>query len=213
MTRTAWVVVIGASLACCPRAVAQDNPILRKLLEQKIVEELSEHHSEETAWYQEKSKNKVKYFQTNLFGREIDKKVASWTEETKTWIWLEEPAKTLSVKLTQFTLRDGRAEFALTMRAKAGFRVWGRIPRLVKGNASGTVWLDTEIAGSATLGGEGLKDGRITKLDGKLSDLQFNNDLGSPFERLITETLNDRVKSKNEKLRGSVEKAINKVKI
>jgi len=185
---------------------------VRKLLERVIVGELNEHHSQDTAWYNEKRKDKQKLFQMNLFGREIDKKVASWTEESKTWFWLDNPKETLSLELTRFAIQDGRVEFALAARANAGFRVWGRIPRLVQGNASGTAWVKLAIEGSTAVGGGGLTDSRITKLDGKLRDLQFNNDLASPLEKLVTDALNDQVRDRNRKLRRSVEKAIDKVR-
>lgn len=207
----ASVVVLGGPRAV--RAADADNPILRKLIERKIREELNQHDSEDKAWYDEKSKDRVKYFQMNFFGREINRRVASWTEQSKTWVWLEDPEEKLALEVTHFAIRDGRVEFALSARAKAGFRVWGRIPRLAKGNASGTVWVKFEIEGSAALGGEGLKDSRITRLKANLSDLQFNNDLGSPFENLVVDALNNHVRKKNGKLCGSVEKAINRVEI
>jgi hypothetical protein len=201
------------ALPCMASASAADNPVLRKLLEQKIIEELSSHNSEETAWFDEKSKDREKVFQMNLFGREIDKRVASWTEQSKTWFWLVDPDRTLSIEMREFAIEEGRVRFALSARAKAGFRVWGRIPKLVKGNASGTVWVKFEIEGSAAIGGKGLEKSEITRLDGHFRDLQFTNDLASPLERLVTDALNDRVRDKNKKLRRSVQEAIDRVAI
>ena len=185
---------------------------MRNLLQKVIVNELKSHDSEQSAWYNDKSKDKKKVAQFNLFGREIDHKLASWTEESKTWFWIEDPDHTLSLTLSQLTINEQRVEFALSARAKAGFRVWGRIPRLGRGNASGTVWVEFDVAGSAAVGGGGLKEATITKLAGKLDDLQFNNDLASPLEKLVVDALNDHVRDKNDKLRASVEKAINRVK-
>jgi hypothetical protein len=193
-------------------AGAQDIPLVRTLLERVLRDELAAHDSEETAWYNDKTKDKIKYFQMNLFGREIDQRVASWTEETRSWIWIEKPAESLSLELEQFEVRDGRVHFAVHARAKLGFRVWGRIPRLVQGNASGTAHCNFTLAGSTTIAGGGLADSQITRLDGKLRELQFNNDLASPLEKLVTRALNDHVENKNKKLRTSVEKAINRVK-
>jgi hypothetical protein len=191
-------------------ARGQDTSLLRELLEQVIVAELASHDSQEKAWYNEKTKHKKKIVQFNLFGREIDQQVASWTEQSQTWIWLENPKDTLTLELHEFAIKDGRLQFSLATRAKAAFRVWGRIPRLAKGNASGTVWMNIEIEGSAAVSLGGLADSRITKLDGRLRDLQFNNDLGNPFESLVQDALNDHVRHKNKKLRASVEKAINR---
>jgi hypothetical protein len=191
---------------------AQDIPLVRSLLQRVIVDELASHSSEETAWYNDKTKDKTRYFQMNLFGREIDQRVASWTEETKSWIWIEKPAESLSLELEQFEVRDGRIHFAVHAKAKLGFRVWGRIPRLVQGNASGTVHSKFTLAGSTTIAGGGLADSQITRLDGKLRELQFTNDLASPLEKLVTGALNDHVENRNKKLRKSIEKAINRVK-
>ncbi|MGD9720048.1 MAG: hypothetical protein AB7O59_02400 [Pirellulales bacterium] len=192
---------------------AQDSLLLRKVVERAIVAEMKDHHSEQTAWYNEKSKDKQKIWQMNLFGREIDKRVASWTEQSQTWVWVEEPDKSLSVAVRQLAARGDRLEFAIDVRSKLGFRVWGRIPKLVRGNASGTLHATFSLEGSAAAGGGGLKDSRVTKLQGKLSDLQFNNDLASPLEKLVTDALNDHVRDKNEKLRTSIERAINRAKL
>jgi hypothetical protein len=204
--------LFGAALSSyCPRASGQDTPLLRKLLEQMIVAELASHDREEKAWYNEKTRHKKKIAQFNFFGREIDQQIASWTEQSQTWIWLEKPKDTLSFQLAEFTLKEGRVQFAVAVRAKAAFRVWGRIPRLAKGNASGTVWMKMNLVGSAAVGLGGLSDARITRLEGTMSDLQFTNDLASPLEDLVEDALNDHVKHKNKRLRASVEKAINRV--
>jgi hypothetical protein len=209
------VVISTVLLTACGMAGfarAQELPVVRNLLQKVIISELKSHDSQESAWYNEKSKDKKKVAQFNFFGREVDHKVASWTEESKTWFWIDDPDHTLSLTLSQLTIKEDRVEFALSARAKAGFRVWGRIPRLGKANASGTVWVEFDVAGSAAVGKGGLKDAQITKLAGKLNDLQFNNDLASPLERLVVDALNDHVRDKNDKLRASVEKAINRVK-
>ena len=164
-------------------ASAQDNPILRQLLEQKIVEELVKHDSEDTAWYNEKSKNKKKLLQMNLFGREIDKKVASWTEESKTWVWLQNPQEHLQVELKQFAIRDGRVEFALRATGKVRFKAWGRIQRLAQGAAGGNAWFEIEIGGSAALADNGLKDSSITTLAGTLGGLAIQQRPGRPLGR------------------------------
>jgi hypothetical protein len=193
-------------------APAQDLPLVRSLLQSMVIEELSSHDSEDSAWCDDHTKRKKKIFQMNFFGREIDQQVASWTEETKSWIWIEQPDESLSLELTQFEPRDGRLYFGLAGRAKLGFRVWGRIQRLAKGNASGTVHVKFTLEGSTSMANGGLADSQITNLQGKLRELQFNNDLASPLEKLVVNALNDHDQNKNKKLRRSVEKAIDRVK-
>jgi hypothetical protein len=190
-------------------AAAQDMPLLRGVLERVIVIELSSHDSEQSAWFNESRKDKQKWTKGKIFGRPM--KLASWTEESKSWIWLEEPDKTLSVKLERLAVNQGRAEFAAKARAKARFKVWGRIPKLAKGMAGGTVWLEMQIAGSAKLAGLSLADADIDTLQGTFSDLQFNNDLASVFEDLVEDSLNASIKRDNDKLRAKIERAINKV--
>ncbi len=200
-----WLALAGLA----PPAAAQDLPFVRKLFEQMLIEEMAEHDSQETAWYHEKSVDKKKWTSGKLLGRKI--RLASWTEQSKTWFWLENPQQTLSLEFERFAVRDARLEFALAAIAKARFRVWGRIPRLVRASASGTVRVRFEIEGSTAIGGGGLQDSRITKFEGRLDDLRFNNDLAHPFEDLVKDALNDYVKNKNKKMRRDVEKAIDRV--
>jgi hypothetical protein len=205
----------GVLLACWALAswiapvMGQDNPVLRSRLQQKIVEELAEHHSQETAWYSEKSVNKQKWTKGKLIGRPI--RLASWTEESKTWVWLEDPAR-LAVNLTRLEFRDGRVHFALTARGKARFKAWGRIPKLAKGMVGGTMDVEIDVAGSSALGTGGLTGSSVPTFTGRLHDLRFNNDLGHPFEDLVKDALNRYIENHSDKLRASMEKAIDRVK-
>ena len=207
-----WIavcLVFVAFLRGAAPAAAQDNPILRERLEQKIVEEMSKHTTEGTAWHNEKSKDKQKWVKTKVFKMRL----ASWTEESKSWIWLEDPAKHLTVKLNQFEIRDGRVHFSLTAVAMVRFKVFGRIPKLAKATVGGTVWTKFDINGSTALGDGHLEGSKINLLNGELKNLQFNNDLGNPLEPLVEDALNDHVRDRNEKLRTSVERAIDRVKL
>ena len=191
------------------QTLGQDNPVLRERLEQIIVEEMSKHDSEQTAWYNEKSKDRQQWIKTKLF----KVRLASWTEQSKTWIWLEDPRKHLTVKLDRFEIRDGRVNFSLSTIAMVRFKVFGRIPKLAKTMVGGTVWMKFDIDGSTALGDGHLEGSKINLLHGELRNLQFNNDLGSPLEPLVEDALNDHVRDRNEKLRQSVERAIDKVKL
>jgi hypothetical protein len=199
-------------LACCcvpAPAAAQDMPWIRKVLERALIEELSSHNSQDTAWYNEKSVDKKKWTSGKLLGRKI--RLASWTEQSKTWFWLVDPATTLNLSLTRFAVRDARLEFALTADAKAGFRVWGRIPKFAQASVGGTARIQFELEGSTAIGGGGLADSRITRFSGRLADLRFHNDLAHPFEDLVKDAMNDYAHDKNDKLRKSIEKAIDRV--
>jgi hypothetical protein len=188
------------------------NPLLRGLIEQKIVAELAEHDSEQTSWYKAKSKDKQQWMKANLFGRHVKVRLASWTEESKTWLWLEDPEKKLTVELREFSVSDGRVAFSLTADAKMHFKAWGHIPRLGQASAGGTTWLKIEIAGSAAVGAGRLEKAEVTTLKGEIRDLQFNNHLASPADNLVKDWLNAHVRNDNDHLREKLEKAINRVR-
>lgn len=203
------MLLLGVSLASVARG--QDNPILRSILERKLFEELAEHSTQETAWFNEKSKDRQKWTSGKLFGRPI--RLASWTEQSKSWIWLEDPKKTLTLKINQFTIQDGRLVFSVGATAQARFRVWGRIPKLIQANVGGTAHVYIDIAGSTTIGDGHLTDSKVTVFKVRMEDLQLNNDAAHPLEDLVKDALNDYANDKNEKLRTSVEKAINRIRL
>ncbi len=169
-----------------------------------------QHASEETAWYNEKSVDRQKWTSGKLLGKKI--RLASWTEQSKTWLWLENPAESLELELTRLAVVEGRAEFALRAVAKARFKAWGRIPKLAKGAVGGNVLAKFEIEGSTSMAGGGFGGTQVTKFKGELTDLRFNNDLAHPFEDLVKDALNDYAQDKNAKLRRSVEKAVDRVR-
>jgi len=206
--QAALVACLGLIVFAAP-AAAQDLPIVRKIFEQMLIAEMAAHDSQQTAWYKEKSVDKKKWTSGKLLGRKI--RLASWTEQSKTWFWLEAPQQTLSLQIERFAVRDARLEFAVAATAKARFRVWGRIPKLVRASASGSALVRFQIEGSTAIGGGGLQDSQVTKLAARLDDLRFNNDLAHPFEDLVKDALNDYVKDKNDKMRRDVEKAIDRV--
>jgi hypothetical protein len=205
----ASLIALLAWAALARPASAQELPLVRKLFERMLIEELAAHDSQESAWYHEKSVDKKKWTSGKLLGRKI--RLASWTEESKTWFWLKNPRETLSLEVQRFAVRDARLEFALAAVAKAQFQVWGRIPKLVRASASGSARIRFQIEGSTAIGGGGLQDSQITNFAGRLDDLRFNNDLAHPFEDLVKDALNDYVKNKNQKMRTDVERAIDRV--
>ena len=206
--RFVLALVLAAALA--PASSGQELTLVRKLFEQKLIEELSRHDSEDTAWYNEKSVDRQKWTSGKLLGRKI--RLASWTEQAKTWLWFEDPQATLSVELTRLAVNGGRLEFALRAVARrARFKAWGRIPKLAKAAVGGTVHADFEIVGSTAIAGGGLDGSQITTFHGGLRDLQFNKRAGEMFEDLVKDALNDYIADKNDKIRRSIEKAIDRV--
>ena len=140
-------------------------------------------------------------------------RLASWTEKTKTWFWLEEPAKTLKVAVKRLELRDGRVEFAVAAQAAGHFKSWGRIPKLAAAEVAGSVDVAFEVEGSAAIGDGHLQDSKITAFAGKLHGLRFDDELARPMESLVEATLNDYAVDKNTKVREALEKAINRVRV
>lgn len=191
-------------------ARAQDSPVLRERLSQLIVEELSQHNTLETAYHNKKSKPREKWTSGKVFGKPI--RLASWTEESETWFWFDDPASTLAVELKRLNVVDGKIEFALAIRGRARFKLYGRVPKLAKAAVGGSTWLNFELEGSAQVGPGKLENSQVTRLTGRLDDLQFNNDAAGPLENLVKDALNDYVEDRNDKVRRTVEKAMNRAK-
>lgn len=210
-TLARFVLALALSTSGLAAARAQEMTLWRGLLEQRLVEELASHDCEEAAYYNEKSVDRQKWSSGKLLGKKV--RLASWTEQSKTWLWFEDPASTLSVELTRLEVVEGRLEFALrVVAARARFKAFGRIPKLVKAAVGGTVHADFEIAGSTAIAGGGLDGSQITTFSGGLKDLRFNNDAAHPLEDLAKDALNDYLHDKNEKIRRSIEKAIDRVR-
>jgi len=189
---------------------AQDSPVLRERLSQLIIEELSQHNSQDTAYHSKKNKPREKWTSDKVFGKPI--RLASWTEETETWFWFDDPASTLSVELKRLNIVDGKIEFALVIQGRARFKLYGRVPKLAKAAVGGSTRLSFDLEGSALVGYGKLENSEITRLTGRLDDLRFNNGAAGAFENLVKDSLNDYIENRNEKVRGTVERAMNRVK-
>lgn len=205
------LLVFGLSTVGLSRGVAaQDSPVLRERLSQLIVEELSKHNSHDAAYHSKKTKPREKWTSGKVFGKPI--RLASWTEETETWFWFDDPASTLSVELKRLNVVDGRIEFALVIQGRARFKLYGRVPKLAKAAVGGSTRLSFDLEGSARVGYGKLEKSEITRLTGRLDDLQFNNGAAGAFENLVKDSLNDYIENRNDKVRRTVEKAMNRVK-
>src|SRR4051812_16246367 len=68
---TPAAVVAPANSALPALTGVPDSPLVRKLLTKLIIEELQEHRTEETAWYNEKRKDRQKWTSGKVFGKPI----------------------------------------------------------------------------------------------------------------------------------------------
>ncbi len=210
MNRGSAILACIACVAYGPGTLAQDMPLMRRLLEEQLVAELHQHRDQETAWINEKSKNKESWTSGKLLGKKI--RLASWTEQSKSWLWLENPEETLQLEIARLAVVNGRAEFTVRAVTKARFKAWGRIPKLGQASVGGNFLAVVELEGSTAMSGGGFAGTEVISLKAELRDLRFNNDLAHPFEDLAKDALNDYARDKNSKLRRSVEKAIDRVR-
>jgi hypothetical protein len=207
MTRILSIAAIAVSIvvANLDWAVAADNPVLRKLIEQAIRKELSKHDSQEKAWYSEKENEHVT--------REpITKKViARWSDESKSWVWLDDPKENLAIDVGRFEIKDGRVYFAVSAKSKVKFKAWGKIPNVVTADARGSARAEISVEGSAKLEAQRFSDAKVSEFKGKLSDVRFSNDVARQIEGLLKDALNLYIQYKEKNLRKDVEDAINGV--
>jgi dolichyl-phosphate-mannose--protein O-mannosyl transferase len=179
-----------------------DNPNLRQLLATKVKQMLTEHNSEAMAWYSEGSETEP-----------IDLgpiSVGSITYETKTWVWLDDPAINLSVDVYGLILlSNGELHFGLRAHGKAKFNVWGKIPKMVTGDVKGTFRAEIVIEGSASIAANTLKDANIYRLDGAVSDVRFSSEMLSVIQGLIRDVMNRYIDANEEKIKQEIVDAIN----
>jgi len=199
------VVAILLGVVWGGRAVA-DNPAIQKAMAQKLKQELSKHRSEDTAWFNE-SEREHKISKT-VFGREIV--IARWSDEAKTWVWLDDPDSTLSVDVSRFTLKNGVVSFAVVAKGKAKAKAWAKVPNVVKGDVMATARVHIDLEGSCKIKEGKLAEAKITKLEGRISDFRPNNDLLKVIQGWLKDVANDYIKHNRDRYRTDLEKAINK---
>jgi hypothetical protein len=184
-------------------ALARDNPILRQALGQTIKNELSKYNSEDNAWFNEgKETEDIKV---------IGKKIGSITNETKTWLWLDNPNQHLHIDFYRFIFHQSSIRFSLTATGKAQFKAWGKIPNVVTGDVKGSLRAHITIEGSARISGTRLTKAKIDKLDSSVSDVRFNSELLALIQGLIKDVLNGYIERKTHDLKSDLEKVINNV--
>jgi hypothetical protein len=205
------ILIVFAVVLIANQTSTADNPVIREFLGRAIKQELSRHDSEATAWYSEKKEKKQQWAETNIFGQEVKTLIAEWTEETKTWVWLDEPNNNLSITFTRFDINNGRVYFGVIGTGKLKFKAWGKIPNLVVADVKGSARPEITVEGSTTLSGTRLAGVRVDRLDGKLHDARFNNDALHAMRGLVMSALNDYIKSNEGDLKRNLEEAINGV--
>src|ERR1043165_389719 len=102
-----FVLVVCSVLMSASSSLAQDNPVLRNLLSQMTRSELSKHSSKDTAFYSEGKQNHTEWAEIRnpithkVIGKTI---IAQYTDESRTWVWFDDPAHNLSVTVTRLEL-------------------------------------------------------------------------------------------------------------
>jgi hypothetical protein len=180
-----------------------DNPVLAQLLAAKIKAALALYNSEDNAWYNDgKETEDIKV---------AGVKVGSITYETKTWLWLDDPNENLTIDVYKLRLRDGELEIGISAHAKARFKAWGKVPKIVTTDVKGSARVEITIAGSARLAGTHITDANITKLDADLHDVRFSNDALKAIQGLIRDVMNQAVNRKEKDLARKIEQAMNEI--
>jgi hypothetical protein len=179
-----------------------DNPILRNLLAQKIKQSLADHSSEATAWYNEGSDTEP-----------IDLgpiSVGSITVETKTWVWLDNPADNLSIDVYMLTLTGGgELRFGIRAQGKAKVKAWGKVPRVITADVNGSCRTEIVIEGSTRIAANRLTDASIFILDGTVSDVRFSNDALKAIQGLIRDVMNRYIDANERAVKQDIVDAIN----
>ena len=159
-----------------------DNPVLRRLLQEKAKRALSQHDSKERSWHSESSRTK----KIRVLGRVV----GSITTNVETWMWLDNPDQSLDIEVTQFDLTDDRISFGLVANGHARIWAWGHVPNVIKADVGGSARVSIGFSGSARIEGRNLTGVSIPNFDSNISDLRFNNDVLNALTGLVEESLN-----------------------
>lgn len=160
-----------------------------KRISEAIRQELSGHHSEDTAWYNETKEGKM---------------------ETKTWLWLDDPASSLTIDVPEFELKDDSIGFAIEAKSAVKGKAWGKIRGLLKGDAKMSGKLSVLIGGQLRFGADSAPTVAITSVDAKVNELRFNNDLLDALKGLIEDCVNAYFQKGKQRWGTDIEKAIAK---
>lgn len=197
------------SLSAGGAIYAQDNLVLRDYLSRAAKNSLAKYNSEKTAWYSEKSALKKEWAEVKVGGRVVGKTiVAEWTEESKSWLWLNDPDNNIDIKITKLKLNGEFLEFSLTGSGKAKGKAWGKIPKVVTADVESSANVEVTVEGKTK-----VRDGKFTEVEvsvvtGKLSDLRFNNDALKSVQGLVKDCANEYVKFKNDDIKNEVRKML-----
>lgn len=179
---------------------ADDNAVVRDYLSATAKEDLSQYSSEETEWH----------------NREVRRKKQAgfkWKEEFESWVWLDDPDRSLSLQFPQFDVVENKVSFRMEASGKAKAKLFVKVPKIVKGETKATSNVHVVIEGEATFVDGKFQDIKIPTLKGNLSDLRFNNDLLKAVQGDAERCANSFLKERTEDLQSKIIKALEKVSI
>lgn len=190
-------------------STAADNDVAKKIIGTAIRKELSIHDSSDSAW--ESDSEERHEISKTVFGKKIV--VASWTDESSSNVWLDDPNETLTVDVTEFKIKDGKVTFGARLKGKAKFKASYKVKNVASGNVKGSARVEISVEGSAKLGDGEFSEAKISNLRGRLSDVRFSSDLLRQVQGLVKDAANSYISHKNDKYKRDLEKAINKAKL
>ena len=173
------------------------NALLRILIEDVLVQELSKHQSQDTAWYS-KDEHRIKI-------GPIRSKV-----KTETWTWLDNPTHKFNVSITKLELKEGRISFSAKAIGAIACRFKGDW-KIARASVSGTAKAEIVITGEAGIGANGtIQDAKITELNGKLTKVDVQN-CPPVLDSFVADIANGFLVENKEKFRDEVVEAFNGV--
>jgi hypothetical protein len=178
---------------------AEDNPLLREVLAKAIKKELSKRQSEATGWTSDKKE------QQRLKVGPINGSIQT---HLKTWIWLDDPAKNLTVEVTRFEMKDGRVTFAANAKGKLSGKAWGKAPPVVEGDVKASADAVIRIEGTARPKDDRFIEAEVTSCKAAIRNLNFNNDVLKVLRGPIEDYFNASIRNKEAELKRHVKEAI-----
>lgn len=181
-----------------------DNPLLRRVLQAALFDELAKHSDQATAWTTEAEHTREKHLGITI----------RWKERTKAWVWIPN-AGSLQVKVNRLALnQQGRFEFDASAEASVQFKFWGEIEKGPSGNLTGNALITVSLAGSFEIDQKGsLVKAQVSTLDGEISKLKFDNKVLDVLSDLLEDAGNGFLHGKNQQFKQDLEREINKLSL
>jgi hypothetical protein len=179
----------------------EDNPWLRLVVQSALTDELGKHATEAAAWYAEATHRRKKEVLLTI----------TWTERTRTWVWLPDSAQ-IDIKIQQLELTpEGRVAFSAVAAGPVAFRLWGEIEGGPSGELRGTATTKISVKGSFALGEGGrVEQAALSELTSTIDKLKFENEVVDLLAQLLVPAANEFLKNHNQKYRRELEGALNR---